>query len=139
MKTIRKSIFTIPNYPDNGKHQECEIGLPFEIRKGEDGYFWTDKKGKEKSYNIFKGDKIDNRWIVHLTEDANKSLLKIFEIKMNKDLDKIIEYCVNLYIRSLKMEILRITKELKTFEKQNKNSITSKNLSDIDKANEEKQ
>jgi hypothetical protein len=112
---MEKTIYTITDYPDNGDHQECDIGLPFEIRKGEDGYFWTDKKGKKCSYNIFKSDKIDNRWIVHLTEDANKSLINIFEIKMNKDLNKIIDYCVSLYKKSLSMEIKRLTQELKSF------------------------
>jgi len=112
MKDIEKSFFTIPNYPDDGNHIECEIELPFEIRKGEDGYFWNDKNGKERSYNIFKSDKIDDRWIVHLTEDANKSLQQIFEIKVNKSLDKIIDYCITVYVKSLKMEIKRINKEL---------------------------
>lgn len=114
---IKKSIFVIKDYPDDGKHLECDIGLPFEIRKGEDGYFWIDKHGKEKSYNVFKGGKIDDRWIVHLTKKANPSLMKIFEIKINKDLDKIIDYCVQLYIKSLKMEIARLTKELKSYDK----------------------
>jgi hypothetical protein len=113
---MKKAIFTIPYYPDDGNHQECDIGLPFEIRKGEDGYFWTDKKGKEYSYNIFKGDKIDNLWIVHLTKDANKSLIDIFEIKTNKDLNKLITYCVSLYKKSLSMEIKRLTQELKSFD-----------------------
>lgn len=112
---IGKSIFCLKDYPDNGKHLECEIGLPFEIRKGEDGYFWTNKKGRECSYNM--GDRTDNRWIVHLTADANISLKKIFEIKMNKNLDKIITYCVNLYVKSLKMEIQRLTKELNNYTK----------------------
>jgi len=111
---MRKSIFTIPNYPNDGNHQECDIGLPFEIRKGQDGYFWNDKKGKEHSYNM--GYKVDKRWIVHLTKGANKSLVKIFEIKTSESLDKIINYCVALYKKSLSMEIKRLTQELKSFD-----------------------
>jgi len=114
MINIEKYIFTIQNYPDDGKHQECKIGLPFEIRKGEDGYFWVDKNGKEQSYNIFKSDKIDSRWIVHLDKNSyiNPSLNKIFEIKVNKDLDKIIDYCVFIYVKSCKLEIKRLQNEI---------------------------
>jgi len=96
------SITTIKNYPDDGRHQECWINLPFQIRKGEDGYYWRDKKGKEHKYNLSKDiNKIDGRWIVNLEDDANYSLKQIFEIKVNKDLEKIIAYCVKLYLKSL--------------------------------------
>lgn len=106
-------IKTIKNYPDNGKHQECWINLPFQIRKGEDGYYWTDNKGNEHKYNIFNDEnKIDQRWIVHLTEDANHSLENIFEINVSEDLDEIIRYCVRLYKKSLEMELKRLHDEL---------------------------
>lgn len=107
------SIKTIETYIDNGKHQECDINLPFEIRKGEDGYHYYNKKGKEYKYNLFKNEnKIDERWIVHLKKQANESLEKIFEIKVNKDLNKIIEYAINVYRKSLKLEIIRLKREL---------------------------
>ena len=108
-------ISTIENYPEDGKHQQCDTGLPFCIRKGEDGYYYN-VKGIEKKYNIFKGDKIDDRWICHLTESANESLEQIFQIKCNKDLDSILEYCKKTYIKSLKLEIKRMTTEIKSLE-----------------------
>lgn len=107
------SINTISDYPDNGKHMECEISLPFDIRKGEDAYEYT-IKGISKMYNVFKSEtKIDDRWIVHLKEQSNESLEKIFEIKLNKDLYVILSYCKKIYIKSLKMEIKRIQLDLK--------------------------
>ena len=106
-------IKTLKDYPDNGKHQECNIGLPFLIRKGEDGYYYTDAKGKERKYNLFKSeDKVDDRWIVHLTEGANESLKEIFKIKVNKDLNKIVKYCREIYCKSLKLEIKKMNKYL---------------------------
>lgn len=100
-------IDTLENYPDNGKHQQCWIELPFEIKKGEDGYYWMDKNKVEHPYNMFK-ENIDDRWIVHLAPDANQSLLEIFEIKVNKDLNKILQYCFKVYRKSLKMELDRL-------------------------------
>ena len=117
MKTIKKTmtpeITTITDYPDDGKHQECYIGLPFDIRKGEDSYQYI-VKGVKKMYNSSKStNKIDDRWIVHLEKGCgNKSLKNIFEIKLNKDLNKIISYCRKIYMRSLEMEIKRIQTEL---------------------------
>ncbi len=109
-------IETIKNYPSDGKHQECYIGLPFQIRKGEDGYHNRNKKGIERKYNIYKSEtKIDERWICQLTEEANESLEKIFEIKANKDLDVIIKYCVDKYKKSLELEMKRIKKELSLY------------------------
>lgn len=105
-------IYAIPNYPDDGKHLECIIDLPFEIRKGEDGYYYK-KKGKEYKYNLFKGNKIDNRWICWLDksrEGVNPSLIKIFEIQVGKDLDKIVDYCFNIYEKSLQLELKRLKK-----------------------------
>ena len=110
------SITTIRNYPEDGRHQECWIGLPFQIRKGEDGYYWTDNKGKEHKYNIYKNEnKVDERWIVHLKKDANKSLRRIFEIKVSKDLEKIVKYCVMLYMKSLEMETKRVKRKLSDY------------------------
>ena len=113
---------TIHQYPDNGKHLECFIALPFQIRKGEDGYWYNNKKGKECTYNIYMDKnknridctKTDERWIVHLDSSygSNRSLFDIFEIKVNKDLDKIVDYCLKIYEKSLKLELKRL-KELK--------------------------
>ena len=110
-------ISTIKNYPDDGNHQVCEIGLPFCIRKGQDSYTYNDKNGKEKHYNNFKSaNKVDSRWICHLKENASESLSEIFEIKCNKKLEVIINYCVKTYIKSLKMEVKRIKLELENME-----------------------
>lgn len=106
------SIIKLKDYPDDGKHQEYETEYPFEIRKGEDGYIWIGRDGREHYYNMFKSDIIDKRWIVQLKQTANKSLRDIFDIKVNKDLNKILKYCKNIYIKSLKMEFKRIQKEL---------------------------
>lgn len=106
-------IYTITDYPDDGKHMEYETSLPFEIRKGEDAYQYT-IKGVSKMYNTFNSQsKIDDRWIVHLKNTASESLESIFEIKLSKDLEVIIHYCKKLYIKSLKMELVRIQLELK--------------------------
>ena len=111
---MNQLIYTIEDYPDDGNHQECYIDFPFQIRKGEDGYVYRNKKGKELKYNIYKNSsRIDKRWICHLKEGANKSLQEIFEIKANKNLDVIIKYCMRKYKQSLKLEINRIEKELK--------------------------
>lgn len=112
------TIKTIKHYPDDGNHLECDIGLPcFEIRKGEDGYYWRDRKGDEHKYNMFKDEnKIDDRWIAHLTDSANYSLKKIFNPKISKDLDKVIEYCYKMYVKSLKLEIKRLNIEISKYE-----------------------
>lgn len=118
---MKKEIVPLRHYPDNGDHQECFIGyFPFRITKGQDGYYYHDKNGNEKKYNLYKSGKIDKRWIVHLNEhceysnrNKNPSLDKIFEVKVNKNLDKIVEYCMAIYKKSLEMEIVRIAKELK--------------------------
>ena len=106
-------IDTIANYPDDGKHQECFIDLPFQIRKGEDGYYYK-KKGKEYKYNMFKSEnKIDDRWICWIDSDKDgvtPSLVQIFEIQVNKDLDKVVDYCYDIYEKSLKLELKRLEK-----------------------------
>jgi len=113
---VQYNINTIQDYPDNGKHLECFINLPFQIQKGEDGYCYIDKRGIERSYNLFKTkDKIDDRWIVHLTEKTNQSLNDIFEIKCHKDLAVIIKYCVKIYVRALKMELERMKTEFSNY------------------------
>lgn len=111
---IEHVIQRLKDYPDNGKHQECVIDLPFEIRKGEDGYFWYEGD-VEKSYNFLKGDKIDQRWIVHIDNGhtkVNASLKAIFKIKLSRDLNVILKYCLNLYVKSLKLEKKRISEEI---------------------------
>jgi len=111
---IKYTIETLLNYPDNEKHQQCFIDLPFQIRKGEDGYFWHDKKGKEHKYNWFKSEKIiDKRWIVHLNGDTNQSLEEIFNIKVSKNLNAILDYCTKLYKKSLEMEMKRLEQMIK--------------------------
>ena len=107
------TIETLINYPDNGKHQFIKCDYPFNISKGHDGFFYTDHTGLEKKYNMSKGNKIDDRWILFLKKKASPSLKKIFKIKVNKDLGKVLEYCEKMYISSLKMEIKRLTAELK--------------------------
>jgi hypothetical protein len=106
-------IDTIAHYPDDGKHQECWIDLPFQIRKGEDGYYYK-KKGKEYKYNMFKDEnKIDDRWICWIDSDkdrVNPSLTKIFEIQVGRNLDKIVDYCYDIYLKSLVMELDRVKK-----------------------------
>jgi len=105
-------ITPIKNYPDNGKHLECHIPLPFDIKRGEDGYYYRDHKGVERKYNLYKDDrKIDDRWIVHIDGDAlgvTESLIRIFHIMVDKDLDKIVDYCLDIYERSLKLEQERL-------------------------------
>jgi hypothetical protein len=104
-------IETIKNYPNNGKHLECHIDLPFQIRRGEDGYFYRDGNGVERKYNMFKGDKIDERWIVHINGNKpgyNQSLEKIFNIMVSKNLDRIISYCIKVYKSSLDLELQRV-------------------------------
>lgn len=109
------NIKTIKNYPDDGRHQECHIDFPFQIRKGADGYCYRDGKGIEKKYNMYKSeDKIDDRWIVHLKENCTDSLEEIFEIKCHKDLHVILTYCIKLYKKSLAIEQKRIN----SFEEQ---------------------
>ena len=103
-------ITDIKHYPDDGNHQECIIDLPFEIRRGEDGYVYHDKKGVEHKYNM--RNKLDKRWVVHLTDTSNESLSKLFEIKCNKDLTVILNYCIRLYKKSLKMELKRVSTKL---------------------------
>lgn len=56
--------------------------------------------------------KIDERWICHLTEQANEGLENIFEIKVSKDLDVIIKYCLMKYKESLILETKRLKKKL---------------------------
>jgi hypothetical protein len=118
---LKYDIKPIKNYPDNGKHLECNIGLPFKIRKGEDGYVYYDKNGKEKLYGYKKIKnnyihKTDDRWIAHINGNRlgyNNSLIEIFEIQVNKDLDKIVDYCFKTYEKSLNLELLKL-KKLKT-------------------------
>lgn len=115
---MQHAIVTLKNYPDNGKHQRCETIYPFDISKGMDGFYYNNSKGEEQKYNMFVSEKIDERWIAFVEKKASPSLKKIFKTKLHKDLNVILEYCDKLYIRSLKMEIKRLRKELKEFTKQ---------------------
>lgn len=124
-KNIGIDIYTLTRYPDNGSHQECSIyfrdrkptSLPFEIRKGEDGYHYR-VNGKEKKYNLRKDEKVCQNWIVHLDKDfSSPSLEEIFEIKESKSLVNIIQYCIDLYKKSLTMEVIRINEELEILDK----------------------
>lgn len=116
---IQKKFYRIKSYPDTGEHIECWINLPFLIRKGEDPFHYT-IKGKQHLYNSYKT-KVDDRWIVRVKIVlANPSLIDIFEIKVDKNLDKIIGYCVKVYKKSLEMEIERMKKELRELEDMGK-------------------
>jgi len=111
MKTLDYYITTIDGYPDNGKHLQCNVLEPFCIRKGEDGYTYLAKNGSKKNYNL--GNQISEMWICNLKDNSSVSLEKIFEIKTSKSLVKILEYCLKTYLKSLNMEIKRITKTKK--------------------------
>ena len=120
MKIPEYTITTIKNYPDNGEHQQCNLPMPFEIRKGEDGYYYKDKKGEEKAYNLHPATKAGKwkptkKWICHLKPEANESLKSIFATKESLKLDTLVEYCTKLYVKSLAMEIKRINKEFESF------------------------
>jgi len=115
---IEHDIFNLRNYPDDGNHQECFTDLPFKITKGEDGFPYH-IKGKEYQYN--KSGK-DQRWFCELGDEyISPSLEEIFEFRVHKDLNIILEYCRKLYVRSLKMEMKRLKKE---FEKYKENEFS---------------
>ena len=107
---MKPTIRPLKDYPDNGKHLQCVLGnLPFEIRKGADGYYYM-VDDEEYSYNL---DGNDQRWIVHLNLFANESLRSIFKVQVNESLDIIVDYCIEIYKKSLELEIKRLKKELK--------------------------
>lgn len=109
---IEHSIFNLNGYPDDGNHQECFVDLPFRITKGEDPFFYK-VKGKEYNYN--KSGK-DQRWFCELSGNyVSPSLEEIFEFKVHKDLNVILEYCRKMYTKSLKMEIKRLKQELEKY------------------------
>lgn len=105
---MKYEIKTMKNYPEDGKHQEVVWDLPFEIRRGEDGYWYT-VDGKERTYNM--GKTTTSKWIVNLKSNASDSLKKIFKIRTALEYEKLIEYCIPLYKQSLQMEIVRLNKE----------------------------
>jgi len=115
---MKYSIKTIKTYPDDGNHKEVVIDLPFYISRGLDSFTYIGSTGKEKEYNSCKSSKTDRRWIVLLKEGANPSLKKIFNIRLDKDLDKILDYCMKIYKKSLIEEISRLERELKGFEEE---------------------
>jgi len=97
-------IENLENYRKDGNHQKCIIDLPFDITKGLDGFSYYDKKGKIHQYNMFKSGRIDDRWIIFIKPEAPESLKKLFDVKMSKDLERLIRYAVGLYKKSLDME-----------------------------------
>lgn len=117
MKNKQYKIKNLKNYPENGKHLECIINLPFEIKKGEDGYYYYDKNGQQHKYNLFDDpDKVDDRWIINLSENSSLYFVdKFFEIKTSKDLDKLVGYAAKTYIKALQSEINRVKKEFKDY------------------------
>jgi len=108
---MKYEIKNLKDYPNDGNHQEVVWDLPFEIRKGEDGYWFT-VDGKERIYNM--GKTPTSKWIVNLKPNASDSLKKIFKIRLSFEYEKLIEYCIPLYKQSLQMEIKRLTKELES-------------------------
>ena len=107
-------IRNIRIYPDDGKHQEYITKLPFTILKGVDPFRYS-SNGKDMYYNDEKkwGNRVDNRWIALTNASANPSLKFIFKAKLSKDIDKVLEYCKKTYLKSLKLELKRIEKEIK--------------------------
>ena len=110
---IEKHITNLETYPQNGKHQKCIVdGLPFYFTKGENPFYWEDKNGKIYQYNNYTDpNKVDERWVIFI--DEKKSALYIrknFEIKANKDLDKLIAYGIKLYKKTLIFEIKKFNK-----------------------------
>lgn len=112
---IEHSIYNLKDYPDDGNHQECFMDLPFKVTKGEDAFIYTIKE-KEYTYNKSGN---DQRWFCNLKYEldfyVSPSLEEIFEFKVHKDLNIILEYCRKLYVKSLKMEIKRSKQELKKY------------------------
>lgn len=107
---MKYEVRTLKNYPDNGKHQVCKIDLPFDITKGEDGFYWVDKNGVQHKYNLFSTkSKVDDRWIATIKEGVlNPSLIKLFDTKVHKDLNVVVDYCKKTYIKSLNQELQRV-------------------------------
>jgi hypothetical protein len=77
--------------------------LPFVIRKGEDGWYYEDKNGKEQGYNM--GKTTTKKWIAYLDTTTSNSLEDMFEITVMEDVTKLIAHCVKLYKRSLLAEL----------------------------------
>ena len=89
---IDYSISKLWDYPDNGKHQETKMDLPFfEIRKGEDEYHYS-QDGKEYKYNSCKN--VTKMWIINLIDNPPDFLSDNFKIKTSKDHEKLIDYAL---------------------------------------------
>ncbi len=113
-------IETLYGYPDNGKHLKCVTNLPFTITKGSDSFLyyerWDSKEYKEyNSYKQFK-DRVDQRWIACIKPSANESLKKIYKTVLHKDIGVVLEKLKRVYLRSLKKELVRLAKELESYE-----------------------
>jgi hypothetical protein len=116
---IKYRLRNIKNYPDNGDHQEVVfddyLSFPFYISKGLDSFRY-EFNGRICKYN--SGKNTTKNWIVKLQPWANDSLNNIFDIKIEKDVDKLIAHCVKLYKRSILLEIERFKKELQLIERE---------------------
>ncbi len=117
---MNHKIENLRYYPDDGKHQKCFTKLPFTITKGTDSFLYYDRDDSKEykeynSYEQFK-DRVDPRWIACIKPIANESLKKMYKTVLHKDLYKVLEKCEILYIASLEMELVRIKKELKSYE-----------------------
>ena len=112
-------IENLSTYPTDGNHKKCITKLPFIITKGNDPFIYyeheSDKNWKEYNSEKEFGNKVDARWIVILSDNANFSLKECFTVKLNKDLNKILKWCERCYILSLELEIKRLKKEYKTY------------------------
>lgn len=106
----------IKHYPDDDNHLECHLPLPFEIKRGGE----EDKRDVEAKNSLFKSETND-KWTVHLktgeneTHGINPSLKRIFRVKVNKNLNKIINYCFDIYEKSLELEKKRLEELRKKF------------------------
>ena len=110
---IKRRIGNLKNYPQDGNHLECYTSLPFNITKGQNGFYYMDSKGNEKTYNKYKSDEvIEKRWIAELKPNPNKELEKLFFIKCSTNLDLVIDYCTKIYIKSLELQLKNIREEL---------------------------
>ncbi len=92
-------------------------GIRRNIKKGVDSYVYLANYGEkysketEKEYKYKKD--VNKNWIVHVEEEASISLKKIFKVRQFKSLDVLIEYALKKYYKSLKLELIRINKEIK--------------------------
>jgi hypothetical protein len=103
---MKYKIEKLGTYPQNGKHQYVEIDLPFRITKGEDMFYYY-SEGEEKLYPSEC-----EEWICFIKEKTSQSMINIlsdmFEVQRNKDLNIILQYCKDVYLNALSLEIQRV-------------------------------